>query len=208
MSQEIKVKLDPKIVQFFYHLFKGDELVIPNRNERVKNVEIDISSSIGKYIRSACVKTNKPAIVSSYNMVLKVQDLDGKRYQGSIYQYTNGKRNFLTLPEQFVTDLNELMRDMMHTSLYYYLQGVESCGGCIAEGIRNFMDMHDLWEVTFSSSVERMYMRDKTKELLTDNGIKIIKSTPYQRFAKVNRSERKSNIEKPVNLSIFDQHPS
>lgn len=161
MSSLIQTFIRPDLIPVLFQFFEGEEYTIGDK--KVKGVKIDLKSSLGRYIRSMCIKAERPETKRFFNMVFEVNDLSSKSYSGSVYQYIDGKNHFLKLPEEFVDDLNHMLEDIFRTSLNSYLRGYEK-KGIIKEGIRQYMKDFELEEHGHTlESIERMYMRFKKK---------------------------------------------
>lgn len=160
MSTLLPVTVKPYLVHVLWKLFDGEEFNI--HGKKIKTIKIDLSSSIGRWIRSHCVKSNRPPRAKFYNLVLQMADCSGKKYKGTAHQYVDGKNHFLKLPEEFIDDFNHLLEDIYRTKVCSFLEAYE-IHGTIKDGIRDYMAKYDLEEYDQTlESIERLYMREKS----------------------------------------------
>ncbi|OFM84559.1 hypothetical protein [Weeksella sp. HMSC059D05] len=161
MSTFLPVTIKPYLVHILWKLFDGKEFDMNGR--KMKAIKIDLSSSLGRWLRSQCTKANRPARAKFYNMVFEITDCSTKKYRGTVYQYVDGKNNFLHLPTEFVDDFNHLLEDIYRTKICSFLEAYEM-HGTIKDGIRDYMAKYDLEEYNQTlESIERLYMREKSK---------------------------------------------
>lgn len=166
MSTVLPIEIKPYLVHVLFKFFEGKEYSYNGKN--VKTIKVDLSSSIGRWLRSHCVKANRPIKPKFYNLVLEMPNCSTAKWKGTAHQYVNGRNHFLRLPEEFVDDFNHFLEDIYRTRVCAFLEGYES-HGTIKQGIRDFMKKYDLEEYDQTlESIERLYMREKENTTIFD----------------------------------------
>lgn len=159
MSTILPVSIKPYLVHVLFKLFEGDEFHY--NGKVVKGIKVDLSSTIGRWLRSHCIKANRPPKAKFYNLVFEMPNCSTNKWKGTAHQYVNGKNHFLYLPQEFMDDFNHLLEDLYRTRVCAFLEGYE-IHGTIKQGIRDFMKKYDLEEYDQTlESIERLYMREK-----------------------------------------------
>ena len=158
----VPVQIDPHLAAFLYTKFQGSEA--HHSGKKVKTVKIHTSSVIGRYIRMMVVKSQKPPRPSEFNFCLSIKNRENKKFDGTLYNFENGEKSFLKIPEEFNRDLNDMLQNIFETALFYYVEGFRKDGylGSMRDGLRSFIDQYDLYEFGYSfAALEQIYLRAK-----------------------------------------------
>lgn len=136
-------------------------------NYRAKSVTLALSSSLSKIIRISLQKADVPVKLDNYRMLLSISDK--REYKGSIYKINDGKKHFLSLPEEVNEDINTLLDDIFKIAFVYYVLGHSQNEDkkCVMHAINKFIDAYDLFECGFDvETLRRHFYREIDKNVL------------------------------------------
>lgn len=155
----VPVHIKPHLVAFFFKEMKGEE--INYLNFKAKAITLAFSSSLSKFLRIALQKADVPVKLDNYRILLSISDK--REYKGSIYKLTDGRKHFLSLPEEINADINNLLEDIFRIAFVYYILGRAESGdkNCITQAIYKFIETYELFECGFDvESMRRYYYRE------------------------------------------------
>lgn len=138
---------------------EGEE--ISYLNFKAKAITLAFSSSLSKFLRIALQKADVPVKLDNYRILLSISDK--REYKGSIYKLDDGRKNFLSLPEEINSDINNLLEDIFRIAFVYYILGRAESGdkNCITQAIYKFIENYQLFECGFDiESLRRYYYRE------------------------------------------------
>ena len=158
----VPFKIYPHLLVFFFKEFEGVSRKYCGK--QCKAIQIDRTSSIGKYILSNLKKIDYP--------IKDISSLNNKNsiIKHSIYKRENFSNSFVELPEEYIHDINEMMDTIFRTSFFYYISGmVRNNESKIIHAISAFIEDYELYEYEYLSeeALKRLYYRMKKEGALT-----------------------------------------